>query len=159
MRHFVLAAFAFTTIAACQPATTELSEEQKAAIAEEVRQVATDYQNAWRAQENMAEYMSYSSDWAGAPWPGSESLREMCISSQAVWDQTDYETLISPEWEVLVLGPEAAAVKGTVVSAVTDTSGMIRERTEQLSMVFVRTDGQWKAIVAKSHVTPGGVLD
>ena len=40
MRRFVLAAFTMTVLAACQPATTELTEEQKAEIAAEIRQTA-----------------------------------------------------------------------------------------------------------------------
>ena len=41
--------------AACQPAITELTEEQKAEIAETVRQVNADYWAAWARMENLDE--------------------------------------------------------------------------------------------------------
>jgi hypothetical protein len=46
MRRFVLTASALTVLAACQPATTELTEEMKAEIAAEVEQRVAEYADA-----------------------------------------------------------------------------------------------------------------
>ena len=45
---FVFAAFALTVLAACQPATTELTDQQKAEIAAEVELRHDQYWDAWR---------------------------------------------------------------------------------------------------------------
>jgi phenylpyruvate tautomerase PptA (4-oxalocrotonate tautomerase family) len=43
MRRILLAALAVSVFVACQPATTELTEEQKAEIAAEIRQVVAEF--------------------------------------------------------------------------------------------------------------------
>ncbi len=51
MHRFVLAGSTLTVLAACQPATTDLTEEQKVEIAAEVDSVANDLWAAWAAAD------------------------------------------------------------------------------------------------------------
>jgi hypothetical protein len=58
MRHTILPALAFYIAAiACQPASTELTEEQKAAIADSVTQLSAEMQNAFDNKD--AAYFDY----------------------------------------------------------------------------------------------------
>jgi uncharacterized protein (TIGR02246 family) len=128
-----------------------LTEEQKAEIADAARQAATQFKASWVAQEDLDTYVSYHSDWAGVPGSNWESLDTFRSFLSGYWAANDWEEREKGEMEVLVLGPDAAAVKGTDVVAVTDTTGAVREFTQDWAYVLVREDGRWRILVARLH--------
>ena len=82
MRRIVLAAFALTVFAACQPATNELTDNQKGEIAAEVELLHGQFWDAWR-ETDVARGMSYyrnSPDFTftreGEPLNGFAALNE-----------------------------------------------------------------------------------
>ena len=147
MRRFVLAASALTVLAACQPATTELTEEQKAEIEAAVVEASVAYTEVYHGKD-FDGYMSFNSDWAGSPWGGAETLGELRSGVQAEWDRWDLEHE-NGEMKVMVLGPDAAAVTFTQVQVRIDSAEVRQETAHKLAFVWVREAGRWKLLVAK----------
>jgi len=150
MRRIVFAAFALTVSAACQPATTDLTEAQRAEIVTAVSQVATDNWRAWLAQEDVDEVLSVSSDWAGTPWSGTSSLDQMRNDMALHWDRWDYDQDVEYSWDVKVLAPNVAAAKMTTDYVRTDASGTVQQWTVNWATVWVLEDGAWKMLLAKN---------
>ena len=62
MPRLALAAVSLAFLAACQPATTELTEEQKAEIAAEVASVMDEFLDAWREADYDRALSFFSND-------------------------------------------------------------------------------------------------
>ena len=103
MRRTVLAAFALTVLAACQPATTELTEEQKA---EAVQALADSWAGFKEAVEN-EDYDGWAAYWTQDAWvlePGQDlrgdalfdAVREMFASGIdiSIFDEEPFETFV-----------------------------------------------------------------
>jgi mannose-6-phosphate isomerase-like protein (cupin superfamily) len=69
-----------------------------------------------------------------------------------LWEQYDWAVLNPPDWEVRVLGPEAAAVKTTLEMTRTDTSGVVVHHYADWSEVWVIEDGRWKLLIARESI-------
>jgi len=111
MRRLTLSVLSLAMLAACQPATTELTEEQKAEIETTVKQIATENWRAWLAQEDVNQVMSVNSDWAGTPWDGTSSPQELRASLLSHWENWDYQQDVDIEWDVMVLAPNVVAAR------------------------------------------------
>ena len=83
MRRFVFAAFAVTVFAACQPASTELTDYQKAEIAAEVELLHGQFWDAWRAAD-VDRGLSY---YPNTPEAAYATEGELFYGSAAVEDQ------------------------------------------------------------------------
>jgi hypothetical protein len=137
----------------CQPRTNGLSEAEEAEITAAVRRAATEYAQAWRSQEDIDQYMSYFSDWAGTPWGGYDSLAVLRRQTLTQWGRLDWQdTLEDFDWEVRVLGPSAAAVQGTAHGVVTDTLGTSADWSQHEAHVWIRENGKWKILIARTYV-------
>jgi len=148
MRRTILPLMLFAV--ACQPATMELTDEQNAEIEEAVRRTVTDYLSSWWAQEDLEGHMSYYSDWAGAPFPGFESLEAIRSFAVSTWEAWDTETFGLGDVDVEVLGPHAAAAKGSYY-VVEDSLGATRVRQDyEWAHLWVRQAGEWKLLLAKA---------
>lgn len=145
MRGPALAVVSLAFLAtACQPATTELTEEQKAEIETAVRQVDLDFQTTWQAREDIDAYMSYVFDWSSISPFGDESVDNLRTRVLAFWGAQATVTFDRSEPRVLVLGPDAAGIEGTNVRVATDTAGVTRERTSIFRRIWIRQNGEWK---------------
>ena len=134
----------------CQaPPSGEMTPEQVAEIEAAVKQAATDQMNIWLAQEDLDAHVADHSGWAGNPWGGTRTLEQMREQQAGFWEQYDWAIVDPPEWEVRVLGPEAAAVKGTLTLTRTDTAGVVRTHISDWAEVWVVENGRWKILVAK----------
>lgn len=153
MRRLALAAVSLAfMVTACQPATTELTEEQKAEIEEAVAQAAIAHGDAWRAQEDIDEYMSYASDWGFVPWR-YETPEDWRSGTLSFWERWDWVSHEDRDVQVLVLGPDAAAVQMLGVGVLRDTVGLTLDRTSHVKQVWVREAGEWKLLVARNAFT------
>ncbi len=147
MRRLAFAAVSLAFLAtACQPATTELTEEQKAEIEGAVIQAYEGWNDAWAAQESVDDFMGHFHDWAVSPLSGWESVDALRAGTSEWWARYHSWEMELGETRVLVLGPDVAALEGTQVSVVTDTSGTVVEWTQRLTTVWVLRDGQWKLL-------------
>ena len=153
MRRLVLAVLSLAFLAACQPATMELTDEQKAEIEEAVLEASTEYTRVFHA-EDIDGYMNFASDWAESPWGCCESLDGLRSYVTDTWDRWEFENLDNGEMKVMVLGPDAAVVAFTQTRVRVDTNGDEREMASDLAFLWVREAGQWKLLIAKQYNHP-----
>lgn len=145
MRRIVFAAFALTVLAACQPATTELTDEMKAEITEAVRQVNADYWAAWARMENFDAYAAYysnhSADFPLVEFGSREEHRSAVIP---IWDGLHTWEIQQMELGVRVLSPDEAFLAGSTVSLLTDTAGVTVVWEQDWANVWILEEGRWK---------------
>ena len=148
MRRFVLAAFVLSVFAACQPATTELTEEQKAAIAAEVNALHTESMNAWEHAEfdrgmsyfrNSPEFIIAND---GNLFVGYDVAYD---AFQPAFDNIEGQTFRTIESHTTVLAPNVVSVmyKGTWIEHYT-TGEDGPETTFAFNTIWVRQNGDWK---------------
>jgi hypothetical protein len=145
MRRFVFAAFALTVFAACQPATTELTEEQKAEIVSAASQLAANVLTGFDNED--PSVLDYYSRWLEYPSVGYPSLDEMPAAFQrSWWDRWENRRSEMGEITARVLGPDAVLVYHTDVSTATDTTGTNFQQRWIGRQLCVRENGEWKIL-------------
>lgn len=127
----------------------EMNETEIARIQTEVRAAATEQHNTWISQEDITAHVASHSAWAGNPWGGTRTLEQMRERQSEVWARWDYAQTPAPTWEVRVLAPDVAAVKGTAELTRTDTTGLVQTYVADWAHVWVLEGGEWKILVAK----------
>ncbi len=146
MRRLALAVLSLAFLAtACQPAATELTDEQRAAVADTVRQLSAEMQSAFDNKD--AAYFDYFSDWTTSSAAGSrahEQNRSALLENN--WPNNT-QTSQSGQTRTLVLGPDAVVVERAQVNIVTGSTGETREYDVFLSELWVREDTGWKAVL------------
>ena len=153
MRRMILPLMLF--VVACQPATTELTDAEKATIAEEVTAVHTEFWNAFEKLDLGRGMSYYRTDpdpvWAlnGVVRSGVDNISEWF---RGVLAGLARQEITFDDRQVVVLGRDAAYVMDRGSFSAFDADG---ERVEAMSprfaasVVWVRTDGGWK--VAGGH--------
>lgn len=130
-------------------APAEMTEAEIARIVAEVRAAATEQHDTWISQEDLTAHVSSHSAWAGNPWGGTRTLDQMRERQRNMWARWDYDQTSAPAWEVRVIGPDVAAVKGSLELTRTDTTGLVQTYTADWAHVWIIEDGVWKILVAK----------
>jgi uncharacterized protein (TIGR02246 family) len=153
MRSLALAALSLALlVTACQPATTQLTEEQKAAIEEEVRQTADDLNDAWIARD-FDRFRSFFADdlrWAMSPMPFA-TMEEIEPGVRAYVSGISEITLEDEDSFIRVLGPDAAVVGSTSHETVVDVNGVSSSVRTAGTFVWARVDGVWKVVHGHQH--------
>jgi len=151
MRRITLAAVSLAFLAtACQPATTELTDEQKADIAAAVEQAATESFNVW-LQEDVEGTLETFSFQMGAPWANWESRDEARSFYENSFELFDYEQISTSGWDVHVLAPNVAGATATYEFTRADSAGTVVNRGGRFTTVWVLEDGSWKMISAGQY--------
>lgn len=157
MRRPALAVVSLAFLATgCQPATMELTDEQKAEIEEAVLEASTEYTEVYHA-EDIDGYMSFASDWAESPWGCCGTLDGLRSFVTDYWDRWEFENVENGEMKVTVLGPDAAVVAFAQTRVQVDTTGEGREMASDLAFLWVREAGQWKLLLGKQYNHPAGM--
>ncbi len=159
MRRLVLGVLSLAFLAACQPATTELTEERRAAIEEELTQAFDGYAAVIRQldQDGVLSFFQQSEDIAfaeyGAITRSWSALAELVRQS---WPM--YASVENFQWgdlHIQALTPHVAAVTTTFDFAASDTTGAPVAASGTFSAVWVQTDGEWKIVnLAETFPTP-----
>ncbi len=146
MRRSILLAVAFSIAAiACQPASTELTEEQDAAIADSVTQLSAEMQTAFDNED--AAYFDYVSDWTTSSAVGNRFIEAgRSFVQENIWPNNT-QTSESGETRTRVLGPDAVVVERAQVNIITDSAGETQEYDVLLLELWVREDAGWKALL------------
>lgn len=133
----------------CQPATMEMTEEQRAEVEQSVRAAVLE---VWASfyNEDIAAYMDGHSGWAGSPWGCCETFDGLSTYAQDFWNRWDIDSHEEGEVSVMVLSPDAAAVRFVAEIARTDTTGVHQEWRWDQAMLMVREAGVWKLVVGKN---------
>jgi len=153
MRRLTLAALSLAfLVTACQPATTELTEEQKAAVEEEVRQLQADLGDAWRTLD-FDQFRPFFADdlrWAISPRPFL-TMEDIEPGLRAYVSGISETTLEDEDSFVRVLGPDAAVVGWTSHETVVDVDGVSSSVGTTGTFVWARVDGVWKVVHGHQH--------
>jgi len=135
---------------ACQPATMELTEEQKAAIADTVNALQAESWDAWRAADldRALSYMHDSPDfWFALQGQALRGYAE----SESFWREgfgtaSRLDITISDS-RTMVLAANVVAVLEHGAFSVTDDAGVTSpEQPFVMSATWVRRDGDWKVL-------------
>ena len=134
----------------CQPATMELTEEQKATIVEELTQAFDDYAVVVRQldQDGVMGFFQQSADIAFAEY-GAITLSWSALAETVRQGWPMYASVESFEWgdlHIQALAPNVAAVTTTFAFAASDTTGAPISVSGTFSTVWVQTDGEWKIV-------------
>jgi uncharacterized protein (TIGR02246 family) len=158
MRRPALAALSLALLASCQPAGTRLTDAQRAAVADTVRQLTervldlTGDADAWMDLFATGPEFKYVQN--GVILSRDDLAEEMetflgvCAEQSWAWD----------DMHVVVLGPEAAVVTAIYHGAFTDTAGQrfIFDRAV-VTYVYSYRDGAWKIVQAHEYFPPDSV--
>jgi hypothetical protein len=159
MRRFVLAAFALTVLVGCQPATTELTVEQKAEIAAEVSLRLNSFWDALKDADfdRIAVFIHQSPDLLmaadGAAFYGFATLESVYRPVVGSWASQE---LTVSNTNTVVLSPDVVYTMRVGTDAVTDTSGATGPTRPLIdTLVWGRHEGEWKIMFFhESHGAP-----
>lgn len=151
MRRFAFAGLAIALFVACQPPEpVELTEAEKAEIADAVREANADYWAAWARKDfdGYAEFYSSRSD--EFPLLSYESFDAHRSRVMEIWDTlSTWEIREMEQPDVMVLGSDMAFMTGSALSLLTFTTENVREWEQDFAYVWVREDEGWKLAAAQ----------
>ena len=148
MRRFVLAAFALTVLAACQPASIELTDYQKAEIEAEVQLLHDQFWDAWR-ETDVTRGMSYYFDspnftaaLEGQLIHGFAAFEELARSA---FSNVTSQSITIDESQTTVMAHNIVCVIERITYTQTDAEGVTGpEYTAAITLAWVLRDGEWK---------------
>ena len=147
MRRLAFAALSLAFLAtACQPAT-ELTEEQKAAIEEEVTQRQADWLDALNSLD-VERWQSFLADDVQWLMPqGSFTTKDIIGPAIEEWMSTVSEQRsVNDDVFVRALGPDAAVVGLTGHGTSLLANGESTEGRSAMTCVWAREDGVWRVV-------------
>lgn len=158
MRRFVLTAFAMTVLAACQPATTELTDEQKAEIVAEVTAINEVFWDAWRAAD-VDRAFSYYYDSAefvfayeGVVYYG---YAEVDANFRPGMANVASMSIMITSSVTTVLAADVVSTMDAGTYAVTDTAGVIGpELGFAVTSIWILREGEWKIHIGHESFPP-----
>ena len=145
-------------VVACQPATMELTEEQKAEIAAEVNALQADLWDAWREMD-IDRALSFGRDvpefmfaYEGQLWDYAEFEE----AARSVSADVESQTFTITESQTTVLAPDVVCITEQGTNVATDTMGETGpEVAFAITVIWVHRDGEWKIEHNhESHPTP-----
>ena len=159
MRRLALAVLSLAFLAnACQPATTELTEEQKAEIADELTRLYGEslVPISQLDQEGWLAYMQNSEDLTFAVNGGSfRSYSAFADTLSAHWAPLASFEGNWGDLNIQVLAPNVAVVTSVFDFTAIDTAGATIPINGTWTAVWVEQDGSWKmANVAETFPVP-----
>lgn len=154
MRRFVLAAFALTVLAACQPVATELTVERQAEIAAEVELIHGQFWDAWR-ETDLERGMSY---YLNSPEFTLTYQGQMISGISAFWNlarqafaNISSQRISFDATKTTVLAADVVSVTAQGTYTPIDTEGVAGpEYVFAFITIWVKRDGEWKVFVASN---------
>ncbi len=129
--------------------------EQRAAIAETVRETNAKWWAAWDSGD-LERYLGYWSKWSFSPAAGFLSFES--YQSWAVDQRANLNTCKSElgETRVRVFGSDGALLEGPCVVTATDKNGGAVGWMGNYTVLFAREGRRWKIVVTRFHPIPDG---
>ena len=148
MRRFILAVFTMTVLVACQPATTELTEEQKAEIAAEATAINEVFWDAWRAAD-FEQGMSYFHNSPDLTFALDGTLIHgydgVDATFRPVFAGVVSQVITIPDSRTFVLAPDVVCIMESGSYKATDTAGVATpELGFAVTTVWKHQGGEWK---------------
>jgi uncharacterized protein (TIGR02246 family) len=149
MCRLALAVLALAFLAACQPATTELTEEQKTEIADSVAAMHNDMWQTWstRDLDSIMPYFVNSPD-AGWGFPGGMyyGYENLTAYARSLLDGVASADFAATERRVDVLSRDVVCVREYGTYSWTTTAGVTQQFDDYMTTIWVRRDGEWKVL-------------
>ena len=138
------------TIAACQPTTTELTEQQKGELVAEVDAAWGEWWNSWQALD-FEQGMSFISPAPEASWAGDEKILYGIAAMREDWSiwaagLREQDVTITDS-RTIVLSPDIAYTIRQYAGFQTRTDGTLTpEITGIETLVWIKKEGKWKIL-------------
>jgi uncharacterized protein (TIGR02246 family) len=155
MRRLTIAVLPLAFLAACQPAATELTErtelteEQRAAIVQEVKHMQEAFWEAWNDLDFGRWLSLYADDvlW-GTPEGTFITLETLGGPEMREWMSTLVRetNVVTDSISVRVLGPDAAVVAMTTHGRTVYSNGHSTDDRTAVTVVWARVDGAWRIV-------------
>ncbi len=146
MRRIAVAAFALTVMAACQPATTEMTEAGKTEIEEQIRIAYADFDEAYQT-DDFDRWRSHLTDdvrWGGGgSFVGTEQLVRFARAHMSRETEFSGET---DDIHVRVLGPNAVLLTAAFHGTTVEVSGESNSERTAMTTIWIKVDGVWKIV-------------
>ena len=161
MRRFVLAAFALIVFAACQPATTELTDVQRGEIAAEVN-LRLDALWDELKQPDFDRLVTFFHQTPGSFSVSNGTFDEWSAASdsasRAALAEWEDQVLTVSETRTVVLSPDVVYTMRVGTDSITLRSGEATPtRPWAWTNLWVHRDGEWKVMYTHgSHPSPVG---
>ena len=159
MRRLVFAAVSLAFLAtACQPATTELTEEQKAEIAAEVNAIHAENARAWLDADFDRGMMAFQNSqdmiyaFEGGLMHGWDTMYDTWA---ALHEGAPRQEMTFAETHTVVLARDVVCIMAQGTFAVVDEAGLVGpENPFALTLIYVRRDGEWKILIGHESLPP-----
>jgi ketosteroid isomerase-like protein len=156
MRRLALAVLALSFLAACQPATTELTDAERTTIRGTITQLADEVFDAFRAIDVERFMAPYGSEFV---WVENGVLGTDRDSLANAWSDifASIREITSGDWKdvyVDVLGRDAAVFTGSFDWAGIDTSGAAMAVSGVWTTIWTRTEEGWEIIHGHESLLP-----
>jgi len=143
-------------VGACQPASTEFTDQQKTELAAEVDAAAGAWWSAWEIVD-LEQGLSFMSDASESAYLGGDQNLYGVGAMREAW--TDWAANLSEqdldysESRTFVLAPDIAFTIRNVTGIATRKDGSIRPEIESVeTAVWVKRDGEWKILFGHESV-------
>jgi uncharacterized protein (TIGR02246 family) len=158
MRRHALVVLPLAFLAACQPATTELTDEQKAEIAAEVDSIQAEFMDAWKEGdfERAITYYYDSPDLTVAIDGTIEhGYAEIMAKARPGYTQVASMDITITSSETIVLAQDVACkVEGGIMTATFKNGFTTPEQSYVYTPVWVSREGEWKIHVMHESFPP-----
>ena len=148
MHRIVLAACAVTVLAACQPASIELTDYQKGEIAAEVELINGQFWEAWRAvdvERGMSYYLNSPDFTVALDGQLVHGYAEFDNLARSLFANIASQSITVRESQTTVMAPDVVCVIERLAYTQTDNAGATGpEYTAAFTSMWVRRDAEWK---------------
>jgi hypothetical protein len=146
MHRLTFVALALPFMAACQPATTELTEEQWTVIADEFRQHRMDMYAAAERLDADGVMRSFAADAVLIGQGVRMTYEDYDAIVRNLFGSVQSQSIDVLDMWVDVLAADAVANTDVIAVAVTDSAGNVVEQTYLHTEVWVKRDDRWVMI-------------
>jgi len=149
MRRMILPLLLLVAVA-CQPATMELTEEQRATVTDELTQAYTDVTDVISRFDGEAwlGYFESSGDMYFTEFGEIWSWSMLADTVRAHWPGMQMTSFAWGDLNIQVLAPDVGIVTTTFDESFTDAEGTPMDMNGTFTAVWVRTDTGWKIVNA-----------
>jgi hypothetical protein len=147
----ILPLMLFTAVA-CQPATMELTDGQKAVIAAEVDSIMNEWWAAFTTSIDFDRGMSFTADAPEMAWATNGTLLPSRSAIDAyyrpVFGSIQSQAIEFSDSRTVVLAPDVVCTIRVGNTVVVDTAGnTMPEQTYAETIVWVKRNGEWKVLL------------
>lgn len=146
MRRLALAGLSLAVLTACQPANTELADEQKAEITSEFQQHRMDMYAAAERLEADEVMRSFARDAALISQGARITYDDYDAMVRTMFGTLQSQTVKVLDMRVDVLAPDAVANTDVIAVEATDADGNMSEATYVHTEVWVKRGDHWVMI-------------